>query len=304
MDKKRVKILGFAVLVVCGCTSKRPDTQAIQKIFSDKPVGAFRAYSDKELKKMKLKSGDFAAEINSSLIDRRLKLEMTEQHQKKYLFDSGVFELNETVSLSLLNKNELRIQHEMEIINGEKSKKITKTSDCNEEKISLSSGVVQRELKCSNSNVMKEAEDIGVEIAYCMIETLGTRPIKTDFVFGQMSFKDTNKAYSRVTKEIKIISGEVVCNGDRKGLGAETRITYYTNEEPNVSYPAMGTHKILFQSRSIVKANREIVYKSSDELLEPAQLKMQTFNNKQEIKKKQTRTDRRKKIIVSRFETN
>jgi hypothetical protein len=172
------------------------------------------------------------------------------------------------VSVKELTKKTVSLLHKGQLLNYEKGAEVSKTVDCNQETVELSSGVVQRELKCSALSVIDEAKELGAEITSCFIQPVGTHPIKTTSVFGKLNLKSDGRKYSRVTKETRIISGEVICDGDNKGLGSETRITFYTNEEPNVTYPAVGSHKILYQSRSVVKSSGQVVYKSSDEITE------------------------------------
>lgn len=266
-----------AIALVAACTSKNQlSQQEIKKIFPDKPSGLFKPYSAKEMKAMKLKSSDFSADVSApSAIDSRLSSNMSEQHHKKYLLTSGVFEWNERVSLRELTKKSVSLLHKGQLINYEKGADVSKVRNCKEETLQLSSGVIQRELKCEALDVTGEAEKIGAEVTSCAIQTIGTHPIKTNSIFGRMTLKNDKRLYLRVTKETRVISGEIICDGDNMGMGSETRITYYSNEEPNVSYPAVGSHKILFQSRSIVKSSGAIVYKSSDEITEVTSPQMQ-----------------------------
>ena len=161
--KLKFVVLLSAIALAVACTSKRELSKSeIQKIFPDKPTGTFKAYSAKEMKAQKLTSNDFSADVSApSAIDPRLTTTMSEHHQKRYLLRSGVFEWNERVSVRELSKKTVSLLHKGNLLHYEKGAEVSKTVDCKEQSIQLSSGVVQRELKCGTLDVIAESKDLG-----------------------------------------------------------------------------------------------------------------------------------------------
>ena len=141
---------------------------------------------------------------------------------------------------------------------------------------SLSSGVVNRELQCQVSESTDPWKELKVSYALCFVQPFGPRSRHVKVQYGSYALKGASKGASkgkdgtrlqRVTRESVAVDGDVICGNDKLGMGRETQVSLYTNEQPSVIDPSVGSRKQIFSLKTITTKAGSLVMRMRDEVV-------------------------------------
>lgn len=271
-----IAALAFVFVANSACSSKkRIRPEETKQHISIKPQGKFNSYSKSQMKKLKLRTSDFesnAFENKNSAIDQRVVGGTGEVRESRYLLPDGeMFSWETEVLIGDHSKDDISILYKGSLTDIASKKKVglLSTVECKAKRTNLASGVTVNELECGALDLSSLLEkELDIEPTDCSIKPLGHKPVTKKAQYGKYITAQDKFTYKKSVREEMSILGDIICNGENLGMGREERVTIYTHESPNTTYPTVGSAKQLFQSRVIKKTNGSIVYQASDELLE------------------------------------
>lgn len=267
---KKVLALGLlTITIVAACSSKkriRPEPQDLDLA----PQGKFKAYSEVQLKKAKLKPSDFESDAfdhRGKSIHPELKVEQSEKRQLEILQDERLITWLHTMAVKELGVDSVLMTSEGLVRAENKSEKVSFSIECLGEKTELSTGVVDAILKCAAIDYDQIFNSVDTEIENCSVKGFGPNPTQRELKYGSFRPKESKKSYKKSHMETITTQGDIYCDGTRGEMGREVIVSITTAEAPNVLNPAVGARKKLFESRLIVGSSGKVYLKLKDELL-------------------------------------
>lgn len=242
----------------------------VRKLVPQKSQGTFKPYSPADLKKRRLKIVDFqfdAAENRQFAVDPRLEPGFKDRIvSHDYLPTGELVEWDYTSEVMSKNGDNIVLERRG---HGRKPRQewieFKVRYECTAQATRLSSGVVQKTLTCAQTDTSDPWKDLRVEYKTCRVEPLSPRARKAEAQYGEQKIKSGSR-FVLATKETVTVEGDVICEGKRLGLGQESIVTIYTNEQPSLLNPQVGTRKELFSMRTVKTQTGRVVSFSKDEV--------------------------------------
>lgn len=242
-----------------------------RRLAPTKPGGLFKSYSSSELKKKKLKNVDFqfdASENRNFAVDPRLEVGFKDRIVSHDFLPSGeLIEWDYTSQIISKNADNLIIERRGHgRIHRQEWVEFKIRYECLPQIERLSSGVIQKTLSCAALDDVDPWREMRVAYSSCRVEPLSPRSRRAKAQYGQFKIKSGTN-FARATRETVTIDGDIFCDGKHMGLGRETLVTIYTNEQPSLQNPAVGTRKELFLIRTVTAQSGRVLAFSRDELM-------------------------------------